>query len=358
MSSPTRRQLLTALAGSAAVAGCTDEEPDTDPSSTSVDDSRTEPTATDESDSDDEPQDSADDDSDAEEADESEEPAGPDLAEREEELPELIRESLNASRNNTAAALSIYTEAVPREDRQDVPAVLSVSLLEEGDRIGMQRQLNDAADRLDGAVTRADLQGIDDDPARRIFELLGAEIETLSTAAVAHETLARGFGRVESVVELADQRAYRLAADEHDDLTETSAEASVHVADAADAVEVIAAAVDREREILVGEEYTALVDRLRTAEEVLLRYRSAVGDVPSIFEDLDDADTARAVGDNDEALALAQIVIEDLDALISEIESIERPETTEPLETFLLVTFEEKLQLAREIRDDARAAME
>ena len=348
----TRRRLCVLL-GTASLAGCTDiveriesgPEPGADDPSETEDESETpetdeEPTATEEERQDDE------DESTPEEDDEA-----VDLRERESELPELVRESLSASRGQILTALETYASSAGGEPDPAI-ALESVSLLAEPDRIDVGRELSTAEDRLSGGVSRADRQGIDDEPFRRLVGLLEAEIESLRRATEAHETLAEACGTVESVVELADQRAYRLAEDEHEELGERSAATEAALSDATAAVEPIETATDAELAALEATGHAELVDRLEAGSVALSTYDDALGAVPSAFSDLEDAEVALG-SDDDRAFRLATNTIDALEAVEAAIEAAEPPGSVEPLETDLLEHIGEKLERAREVREEA-----
>jgi len=347
----TRRRLCVLL-GTASLAGCTEiveriEDGsgfESDDSGGTAEGSETpetddEPTATDEERTDDE------DESTPEEDDEA-----VDLRERESELPELIRESFSASRGRILAAVETYASSADG-DPDPAAALGSVSLLAEPDRIDVGRELSSAEDRLEGGVSRADRQGIDDEPFRRLVELLEAEIESLRTATEAHETLARAYGTVESVVELADQRAYRLAEDEHEELGERSAAAAA-LSDVTAAVGPIEAATEAELAALEAAGHAGLVGRLEAGSAALSAYHDAIGAVPSAFSDLEDAEVALG-SDDDRAFRLATNTIDALEAVEAGIETAEPPGSVEPLEADLLERIRERLERAREVRNEA-----
>ena len=351
---PTRRHVC-ALLGSAALAGCSDvldadagadgngetDVPTDEPTPTETDRPTETPTETETPPEEDTP---------AEPTDE------PDLRERESELPELIRESLTASRGRIDDAVEIYADTADGDPDAETP-LNSVSLAAEPDRIDASRELSAANDRLSGATSRADRQGIDDERFRRLTELLGAEIETLREAIDAHQRLARGYQTAESVVELADQRAYRLAESDHEELGERRTGTAETVEAARTAFEPIESADDAERTALQTDGHGDLLDRLEAGSGTLGSYHDALETVPESFSDVDDAQGE--LGDDDErAFSLATIAAEELEASESAIESADPPPSVEPVESALLGPIREKLETAREVRDEASEGIE
>ena len=342
---PTRRHVC-ALLGSAALAGCSDVF-GTDPGADENGDSATptdEPTPA-ETEVPPETDTPADEGTPAEPTDE------PDLRDRESELPELIRESLTAARNRIDVAVEIYVDSADGDPDAGTP-LPSVSLSVEPDRIDASRELSAANDRLSGATSRADRQGIDDERFRRLTGLLGAEIDTLQATVDAHERLARGYETAESVVELADQRAYRLAESDHEELSEHRSETADAIETARTAVEPIEAATDAERTALQTDGHGDLLDRLEAGAAALGTYRDALEAVPSAFSDVDDAE-GELGNDDERAFSLATIASEELEGAESAIESADPPPSVEPVESSLLGPIREKLETASEVRDEA-----
>ncbi|WP_181693453.1 hypothetical protein [Natronomonas sp. LN261] len=279
-------------------------------------------------------------------------PTEPELRERESELPELVRESIASSRERIGAAVDIYVTSADG-DADSEPNVASVSLLAEPDRIDAHRELSAANDRLSGATSRADRQGIDDDPFRRLTELLGAEIGTLRSEISTHETLARGYRTAESVVDLADQRAYRLAESDHEALGDYRNETADTIEKAKTAAEPIAAATDTERAALEADGHLDLLDRLEDGSTTLGTYHDALESVPSAFSDVDDANGSLG-NDDEEAFTLATLAAEDLAETESALVASDPPTSVESLKSSLLETVRAKLETAREIREAAR----
>jgi len=279
-------------------------------------------------------------------------PTEPDLRERESELPELVRESIASARERIDAAVGIYVTSADG-DPDSEPRITSVSVLAEPDRIDAHRELSAANDRLSGATSRADRQGIDDDPFRRLAELLGAEIGTLRSEISTHETLARGYRAAESVVDLADQRAYRLAESNHETLGDYRSEAADTIEKTKTAAEPITAATDTERAALEADGHLDLLDRLEEGSTALGTYHDALESVPSAFSDIDDANGSLG-NDDEEAFTLATLAAEDLAETESTLVASDPPASVESLESSLLETVRAKLETAREIRDAAR----
>ena len=350
----TRRHVC-ALLGSAALAGCSDVF-GTDPGADENGDSATptdEPTPAETEVPTETPSET---DTPADEGTPEEPTDEPDLRERESELPELIRESLTAARNRIDAAVEIYVDSADGDPDAGTP-LPSVSLSVEPDRIDASRELSAANDRLSGATSRADRQGIDDERFRRLTGLLGAEIDTLRATVDAHERLARGYETAESVVELADQRAYRLAESDHEELGERRSETADAIETARTAMEPIEAATDAERTALQTDGHADLLDRLEAGAAALGTYRDALEAVPSAFSDVDDAE-GELGNDDERAFSLATITSEDLEAAESAIESADPPPSVEPVESSLLGPIREKLETAREVRDEASEGVE
>lgn len=345
---PTRRHVCTLLV-SAALAGCSDvldadsetggngetDEPTDEPTPTETEtETPTETPTETETPVDEEPP-----------ADE------PDLRERESELPELIRESLAAARDRIGAAMEIYLDSAEGDPDAETP-LTSVSLPAEPDRIDASRELSTANDRLSGATSRADRQGIDDEQFRRLTGLLGAEIDTLREAIDAHQKLARGYGTAESVVDLADQRAYRLAESDHEELGERRTETTETIETARTAMEPIESADDAERTALQTDGHGDLLDRLEEGTEALGTYHDALETVPESFSDVDDAE-GELGNDDERAFSLATLAAEELEAAESTIESADPPASVEPVGSSLLGPIREKLETAREVREEA-----
>ena len=302
------------------------------------------------------------DDADDGEADEEPEPEAepdadePDLAAREAELPELIRRALRSSRASTQAAIDVYADAGEIDGSR--PPLLSVSLLADVDRIEMHRELDESEQRLDGAVSRASRDGIDDEPFERLVELLRAEIEFLVVAAEAHRELARGFAEVEQVVEYVNSSAFGLADDEYEELSDRLATATDRVETATERAAPIAAATDHERSVLESPHHPALADRFAAGEAALSGYHDALDGFPATIEDLDDAETALSTGDDSEAFALAQRAVGDLEAVAGTIGDVDPPVGVEPLDAELTTYVDDRLARAREVRDEAEAALD
>jgi hypothetical protein len=351
---PTRRHVC-ALLGSAALAGCSDVF-GTDPGADGTGGSATptdEPTPTETAVPTETPTET---DTPADE-DTPEEPTEElDLRERESELPELIRESLRAARDRIDAAVDVYVDSAGGDPDAGTP-LTSVSLSAEPDRIDATRELSTANDRLDGATSRAGRRGIDDERFRRLTALLGAEIDTLQATVDAHQSLARGYRTAESVVELADQRAYRLAESDHEELGERRSETAEAIETARAAMEPIDAATDAERTALQTDGHADLLDRLEAGAAALGTYRDALEAVPSAFSDVDDAE-GELGNDDERAFSLATLASEDLEAAESTIESADPPPSVDPVESSLLGPIREKLETAREVRDEASEGVE
>ncbi|CCQ36977.1 probable secreted glycoprotein [Natronomonas moolapensis 8.8.11] len=342
---PTRRRVC-ALLGSAALAGCSDaldadSEADGETGTPAEEPTPSgEPTATEEP----TPTET---DTPVEEAT----PEEPDLRDRESELPELIRESLTAARDRIDAAVEMYADSAGGDPDAGTP-LASVSLSAEPDRIDISRELSTANDRLSGATSRASRRRIDDDRFQRLTGLLGAEIGTLRAAVDAHQRLARGYRSAESVVELADQRAYRLAESNHEELGERRSETTDAIETARTALEPIEAASGAERTALQTGGHGDLLDRLEAGAATLGTYHDALEAVPSAFSDVDDAE-GELGNDDERAFSLSTLASEDLEAAESTIESADPPASVEPVESSLLGPIRETLETARAVRDEA-----
>ena len=350
----TRRRLLVALGSGIAVgaAGCSEAEELLDDAPNDEPDPENGDTPTD-VDGEDTPDPDPENGDTPDDTEDPETPEEPDLQTREEELPELIRETIQSSRGYTQEAISVY--AAGGEFDGTEPPLLSVPLVDPVDRIDVQRELDDAESRLESAVSRADRQNVDDEPFQRLVELLDAEIRFLSIAAETHAALADGFELVEETVDLADQNAYGLAADRHDELGELLAATTADAEMAAARVDPIVAATDEEREALESPHHPELASRLEAGAEALSEYHDTFERFAETLSTLDDAATA---SDDDEALALSQIAIDDLETVESELEAVDIPAGVEPLHTDLEGYINERLEEAREIRDEAAAALD
>lgn len=364
--SRTRRRLLSGVAASSLLvtAGCADVEelvdeqlgegsPADTPADTPTDTPEETPTDTPEEEPDngdgetDEPESDPEADPDADE---------PDLAAREAELPELVRRALRSSRESTQAAIDRYADAGEIDGSR--PPLSSVPLLTDVDRIGIHRELDESEQRLEGGVARASRDGIDDEPFERLVELLRAEIEFLVVAAEAHQELARGFDEVEQVVEYVDANAFGLADDEYEDLDDRVTTVIDRTEAAAERAEPIAAATDHERSVLESPHHPALADRFAAGEAALSGYHDALDGFPATIEDLDDAETALSTGDDSEAFALAQRAVGDLEAVAGTIGDVDPPVGVEPLDAELTTYVDDRLARAREVRDEAEAALD
>lgn len=374
------RRRLCALLGVTSLAGCSDALEDGTEDDDAETDNDTEPTET----PDDEPESTDDDEDPPADSDEStetdeetgdpesepeaEEPDGepekeepetdpePDLREREAELPELIRDSMTACRDRIATAVGTYVSSADGSTDSE-PPLASVSLPAEPDRGGTTRELSTADDRLSGAVSRAGRQGIDDEPFQRLTGLLDAEIETLNQAVRAHQALARGYEATEAVVRRADQRAYGIAESKHEDTGKHLTAATERISKAMTALEPIETATETEREALETAGHVDLADRLDAGAEALAAYHDATENVPSAFENTDDAETEIG-SDNERAFSLATVAVDRLEATESELEAADPPASVEPLEGTLLERIRAKLDTAREVRAEAEERLD